>query len=170
MDDLWNASQGSTMAQVIPVLALALGLEMRELRKSIDGMLAPAHGKHKTPDVQAVEPDKASEAPFQELAAQVYSKTITLALFSCFAMFVLLKGEQSAISAVLGTNANQVRFLRLGLNVALTVIFLSPVAQLVFSFAELVFRRESVKPATRAKVLAIMLSLMLAVGYTVTFF
>jgi hypothetical protein len=174
-----NPTQAGTLAQVIPVLGLALGLEMRELRKGIDQLLVSARGKHHFTDGSEAPSedsskngdeasDELTDSTSAELQISIYSRFTGLALFSCIAMLILLKGEQQAIIVVLGGSANQVT-LDYSLRIALTIIFLSPVAQMAIAYTELIFRRSKTKPATRAKVLAGIFTIMTSLAYSITF-
>jgi hypothetical protein len=172
----WTADQAATMAQVIPIVGLALGLEMRELRKVFDRFpRQPLEGKDSADEVGQRDEAPDDEAPHEATQEAAFAfdisflgKSIIIALLSCFAMFALLAGEQVAITGVLGGPGYPSGALTLGLRIALTVVFLSPVAQLLMSFVESIFRRLDAKAESRNLARTALLSVMTAVGWAMT--
>ena len=167
----WTASQAATMAQVIPVIALALGLEMREVRKVFDDRIPEvARGKH-TANRESEDHNIEAKETGEDKAAKEYllrrdSRYTMIGFWGCLAMIVLLVGEQSSIAIVLGRSSyNNLNIESLGIRAALTVVFLSPVAQLILSFMELGFRQRGTPFQKRYRLLGAAILIMTAVGF-----
>lgn len=170
----WTVSQASTMAQVIPVIALALGLEMREVRKFFDDQIPEVpSGRHviKPQDEEKHDTSEGGdeEQGGKELQIKQFSRYTIIGLLGCLAMLALLVGEQTSIAVVLGKAYNSMSINILGLRAALTIVFLSPVAQIILSFMELMFRREKTTLRKRYKVLSTTMTVMTAIGLVLTF-
>ena len=182
------------MAQVIPVIALALGLELREVRKFFDD-IAPedSRGKHRANQgdeginvkavatdqekgvketgkaVHAKKDDEAEETEKEFLTRKI-SRYVLIAFWGCLAMIVLLVGEQSSVAIVLGRSSyNNLNEESLAIRAALTIVFLSPVAQLILSFIEAGFRRKRTPFRKRYRFLGAAIVIMTTLGFAFTF-
>jgi hypothetical protein len=190
----WTASQAGIMAQIIPVIALALGLELREVRKFFDDR-APenSHGKHaanRASDGADVEPEETGETGevkkngeavdvkktdegqevAKEFLARRDSRYILIGFWGCLAMIILLVGEQSSIAIVLGRSSyNNLNEESLAIRAALTIVFLSPAAQLIFSFIEAGFRQKKTSFEKRYRLLGAVMIIMTAIGFVFIF-
>jgi hypothetical protein len=171
----WTASQAATMAQVIPVIAIALGLELREVRKRFDD-LAPetSSGKHGAKQGDEHRKAEAKES-VEEKAAKEFllrrtSRYVMVGFWGCLAMIALMVGEQSSIAIVLGRSSyNNLNIESLAMRAAVTIVFLSPVVQLILSFMEAGFRRKKMPFDRRYRLLSGAIVVMTAVGVVFTY-
>lgn len=170
----WTASQASVMAEVIPVVALALGLELREVRKYFEDRKPDvSSGKHATNDDgndHADATEGVGEETVKEFLLKRDSRYVMIGFWGCLAMILLLVGEQSAIAIALGRSTyNNLNIESLGMRAALTIVFLAPAAQVLLSFMEAGFRQKATAFNKRYRILNAALLVMTAVAFVFMF-
>jgi hypothetical protein len=167
----WTASQAAVMAEVIPVVALALGLELREVRKYFEGRTpGVSSGKHtaneNSKDHTVATEGTGDQETVKEFLLRRDSRSVMIGFWGCLAMIFLLVGEQSAIAIVLGrATYNNLNIESLGMRAALTIVFLSPVAQIILSFMEAGFRQKKTAFNRRYRILSATMLVMTAVAF-----